>query len=167
VWCRLRGEPQFLQPLLYRVATGSHSGGEIAAPLRSVLSRQKNTQALRGQVEDVNPESKRVLLADGASFEYDSLIVAADSESTYSGHESWGEWAPNLKSLEAAAIIQDKVLYALEAAERTSDPAERRAWLTFVIADAGATGVELAGAIGELAREMLKNDFRPIRQGEV
>ena len=107
-----------------------------------------------------------MLLADGASFEYDSLIVAAGSESTYYGHESWGEWAPNLKSLEAAAIIRDKVLYAFEAAERTSDPAERGAWLTFVIADADATGVELAGAIGELAREMLQNDFRPIRQGE-
>ena len=130
-----------------------------------MLSRQKNTQVLLGQFNDVDPESKCVLLADGASFEYDSLIVAAGSESTYYGHESWGEWAPNLKSLEAAAIIRDKVLYAFEAAERTSDPAERGAWLTFVIADADATGVELAGAIGELAREMLQNDFRPIRQG--
>jgi NADH dehydrogenase len=154
------------QPLLYQVATGSLSGGEIAAPLRSVLNRQNNTQVLLGQVNDVDPESKCVLLADGASFEYDSLIVAAGSESTYYGHESWGEWAPNLKSLEEAAIIRDKVLYAFEAAERDSDPAERRAWLTFVIAGAGATGVELAGAIGELAREMLKNDFRSIRQGE-
>ena len=154
------------QPLLYQVATGSLSGGEIAAPLRSVLSRQKNTQVLLGQVNDVDPESKRVLLADGASFEYDSLIVATGSESTYYGHESWGECAPNLKSLEEAAIIRDKILYAFEAAERTSDPAERRAWLTFVIAGAGATGVELAGAIGELAREMLKSDFRSIRQGE-
>src|SRR5271170_2932978 len=87
------------QPLLYQVATGSLSGGEIAAPLRSVLSRQKNTQVLLGQVDDVDPESKRVLLSDGESIGYDSLIIAAGSESTYYGHQAWGEWAPNMKSL--------------------------------------------------------------------
>src|SRR3989442_8565363 len=88
------------QPLLYQVATGSLSPGEIAAPLRNVLSRQKNTRVLLGEVVDIDPPSKRVLLADGASFEYNSLIVAAGSQSSYYGHDAWQEWAPGLKSVE-------------------------------------------------------------------
>src|SRR6266404_2622571 len=154
------------QPLLYQVATGSLSPGEIAAPLRSVLSRQKNTRVLLGDVQDIDPTSKRVLLADGASFEYDSLIVAAGSQSSYYGHETWREWAPSLKSVEEATGIRHKILYAFEVAERISDPAQRRAWLTFVIVGAGATGVELAGAIAEIARQTLRNDFRSIHPEE-
>ena len=154
------------QPLLYQVATGSLSPGEIAAPLRSVLSRQKNTRVLLGDVQDIDPASKRVLLADGASFEYDSLIVAAGSQSFYYGHETWREWAPSLKSVEEATAIRHKILYAFEVAERISDPAQRRAWLTFVIVGAGATGVELAGAIAEIARQTLKHDFRSIHPEE-
>jgi NADH:ubiquinone reductase (H+-translocating) len=154
------------QPLLYQVATGSLSPGEIAAPLRSVLSRQKNTRVLLGDVQDIDPASKRVLLADGASFEYDSLIVAAGSQSFYYGHEPWREWAPSLKSVEEATGIRHKILYAFEVAERISDPAQRRAWLTFVIVGAGATGVELAGAIAEIARQTLKHDFRSIHPEE-
>jgi len=150
------------QPLLYQVATGSLSPGEIAAPLRGVLNRQKNTRVLLGDVEDIDPISKRVLLADGASFKYDSLIVATGSQSSYYGHDDWQRWAPGLKSLEEATNIRHKILYAFEVAERISDPAQRRAWLTFVIVGAGPTGVELAGAIGEIARETLKNDFRSI-----
>jgi NADH dehydrogenase len=154
------------QPLLYQVATGSLSPGEIAAPLRSVLSRQKNTRVLLGDVQDIDPASKRVLLADGASFEYDSLIVAAGSQSFYYGHETWREWAPSLKSVEEATNIRHKILYAFEVAERLSDPAQRRAWLTFVIVGAGATGVELAGALAEIARQTLKHDFRSIHPEE-
>jgi NADH:ubiquinone reductase (H+-translocating) len=150
------------QPLLYQVATGSLSPGEIAAPLRSVLSRQKNTRVLMGDVQDIDPVAKRVLLADGASFEYDSLIVAAGSQSSYYGHDTWQQWAPGLKSLEEATTIRHKILYAFEVAERIPDPTQRRAWLTFVIVGAGPTGVELAGAIGEIARQTLKNDFRSI-----
>jgi len=150
------------QPLLYQVATGSLSAGEIAAPLRGVLSRQKNTTVLLGDVLDIDPVSKHVLLADGASFEYDSLIVAAGSQTSYYGNDVWQQWAPGLKSVEEAINIRHKILYAFEVAERLSDPAERRAWLTFVIVGAGPTGVELAGAIGEIARETLKNDFRSI-----
>src|SRR6266849_3542342 len=152
-----------IQPLLYQVATGSLSPGEIAAPLRGVLGRQKNTRVLLGDVRDIDPVSKRVLLADGASFEYDSLIVAAGSTSFYYGNDQWQQWAPGLKSLDEATIIRHKILYAFEVAERIPDPAQRRAWLTFVIVGAGPTGVELAGAIGEIARETLKNDFRSIR----
>src|SRR5438128_2978585 len=151
------------QPLLYQVATGSLSPGEIAAPLRSVFSRQKNTRVLLGEVVDLDPVTKRVMLADGASIEYDSLIVAAGSQTFYYGHDAWREWAPGMKSIEEATNIRHKILYAFEVAERLSDPVQRRAWLTFVIVGAGATGVELAGAIGEIARQTLKNDFRSIR----
>ena len=154
------------QPLLYQVATGSLSPGEIAAPLRSVFSRQKNTRVLLGEVVDLDAVSKCVVLADGASIEYDSLIVAAGSQTFYYGHDAWREWAPGMKSIEEATNIRHKILYAFEVAERLSDPVQRRAWLTFVIVGAGATGVELAGAIGEIARQTLKNDFRSIRPEE-
>jgi len=154
------------QPLLYQVATGSLSPGEIAAPFRSVLRRQKNTRVLLGTLEDIDPESKHVFLADGASLPYDSLIVATGSQSFYFGHDEWREWAPGLKSIEDATDIRHKILYAFEVAERISDPVQRRAWLTFVIVGAGPTGVELAGAIGEIARQTLKNDFRSIHPEE-
>src|SRR5881296_1631484 len=154
------------QPLLYQVATGSLSPGEIAAPLRSVFSRQKNTRVLLGEVVDLDPVTKRVMLADGVSIEYDSLIVGAGSQTFYYGHDAWRERAPGMKSVEEATNIRHKILYAFEVAERISDPAQRRAWLTFVIVGAGATGVELAGAIGEIARQTLKNDFRSINPKE-
>src|SRR2546427_3937845 len=154
------------QPLLYQVATGSLSPGEIAAPLRSVLSRQKNTRVLLGEVVDLDPLAKRVMLADGASFAYDALIVAAGSQTFYYGHDAWRAWAPGMKSVEEATNIRHKILYAFEVAERVTDPVQRRAWLRFVIVGAGATGVELAGAIGELARQTLKHDFRSIRPEE-
>src|SRR5690242_17146895 len=154
------------QPLLYQVATGSLSPGEIAAPMRGVLSRQKNTRVWLGTVEDINPDLKRVLLADGAIVPYDSLIVAAGSETSYYGHDEWQEWAPGLKSIEEATAIRHKILYAFEVAERLSDPVQRRSWLTFVIVGAGPTGVELSGAIAEIARQTLKNDFRSIHPEE-
>jgi NADH:ubiquinone reductase (H+-translocating) len=150
------------QPLLYQVATGSLSPGEIAAPLRGVLSRQKNTRVLLGDVLDIDPVSKQVVLADGATFDYDSLIVAAGSQTSYYGHDVWSQWAPGLKSIEEATTLRHKILYAFEVAERLPDPVQRRSWLTFVIVGAGPTGVELAGAIGEIARQTLKNDFRSI-----
>jgi len=154
------------QPLLYQVATGSLSAGEIAAPLRAVLSGQKNTRVLLGTVTDVDPGSKHVTLQDGAVIEYDSLIVAAGSQTSFFGHDEWQEWAPGLKTIEEAAAIRHKILYAFELAERISDPAKRRAWLTFVIVGAGPTGVELAGAIAEIARQTLRNDFRAIHPEE-
>jgi NADH dehydrogenase len=154
------------QPLLYQVATGSLSPAQISAPLRSVLSRQKNTRVLLGSVEDVDPDSKQVFLADGAVLPYDSLIVATGSQTSYFGRNEWQEWAPSLKSVEEATTIRHKILYAFEVAERILDPVERRAWLSFVIVGAGPTGVELAGAIAEIARQTLKNDFRSIRPEE-
>src|ERR1700719_356659 len=161
-----RNNYHLFQPLLYQVATGSLSAGEIASPLRSVLSRQKNTRVLLGTVVDVDPESKHVTLQDGAVLEYDSLIVAAGSQTSYVGHNEWQEWAPGLKSVEEATAIRHKILYAFEVAERISDPEQRRAWLRFVIVGAGPTGVELAGAIAEIARQTLRNDFRSIHPEE-
>src|ERR1700749_3479697 len=130
------------QPLLYQVATGSLSAGEVASPLRSVLSRQKNTRVWLGAVVEIDPDSKRVILADGASVPYDSLIVAAGSQTSYFGHNEWQEWAPGLKSIEEATAIRHKILYAFEVAERMPDPGERSSWLTFVIVGGGPTGVE-------------------------
>jgi NADH:ubiquinone reductase (H+-translocating) len=154
------------QPLLYQVATGSLSAGEIAAPLRGVLGRQKNARVWLGNVVDIDPDLKRVSLADGAIVPYDSLIVAAGSQTSYFGHNDWEQWAPGLKSIEEATTIRHKILYAFEVAERISDPAQRRAWLTFVMVGAGPTGVELSGAIAEIARQTLKNDFRSIHPEE-
>jgi NADH:ubiquinone reductase (H+-translocating) len=154
------------QPLLYQVATGSLSPGDIAAPLRNVLSRQKNTRVLLGTVSDFDPLARRVLLEDGAAIEYDSLIVAAGSQSSYFGRDDWREFAPSLKTVEEATAIRHKILYAFEAAERTDDSELRKAWLTFVIVGAGPTGVELGGAMGEIARHTLKSEFRRIRPEE-
>jgi len=150
------------QPLLYQVATGSLSPGEIAAPLRGVLSKQKNVQVLMGEAVDVDPQAKRVFLRDGATFEYDSLIVATGTQTSYYGNDSWREWAPSLKSVEEATAIRHKILYAFERAERAATPEEARAWLTFIIVGAGATGLELAGALAEIANETLRHDFRKI-----
>jgi NADH:quinone reductase (non-electrogenic) len=154
------------QPLMYQVATGSLSPGEIAAPLRGVLSKQKNTQVLLGEAADIDPDAKRVILRDGATFPYDSLIVATGSKTSYYGNDEWSEWAPSLKSVEEATAIRHKILYAFECAERATTEDEARAWLTFVIVGAGATGMELAGALAEIANETLKNDFRRINPQE-
>jgi NADH dehydrogenase len=154
------------QPLMYQIATGSLSPGDIAAPLRSVLSKQKNTQVLLGEAADVDPDAKRVILRDGAWFEYDTLIVATGSQTSYYGNDSWREWAPSLKSVEEATAIRHKILYAFERAERAVTEVEARAWLTFVIVGAGATGMELSGALAEIATETLRHDFRKINPTE-
>src|SRR6202162_4517626 len=150
------------QPLMYQIATGSLSPGEIAAPLRGVLSRQKNTQVLLGEVSDIDPAATKIQLIAGAIFDYDYLIVPTGSQPSDYGNDSWREWAPSLKSVEEATAIRHKILYAFERAERAATPGEARAWLTFVIVGAGATGLELSGALAEIARETLRHDFRKI-----
>jgi NADH dehydrogenase len=139
------------------------SPGEIAAPIRGVLNNQKNTRVLLGEAVDINPAAKQVVLKDGAAIPYDSLIVATGSQGSYFGHDEWRTWAPYPKTIEDATTIRHKILLAFEAAERTTDPVERRIWLTFVIVGGGPTGVELAGALAEIANETLKHDFRSIR----
>ena len=145
------------QPLLYQVATGSLSPGEIAAPLRSVLSRQENARVLLGDVVDIDPAAKAVRLADGERLDY-APCVAIGSQSSYDGHDEWRNWG-GIKSVRRSARSRSS---SVEVSERMSDPAQRRAWLTFVIVGAGATGVEVAGAIAEIARNTLRHDFRSI-----
>jgi NADH:ubiquinone reductase (H+-translocating) len=148
------------QPLLYQVATGSLSPGEIASPLRTVFRRQKNTRVLLGDAIDLDADHRKVIL-DSGDIEYDTLIVATGSGDFYFGHDEWRQFAPGLKTIESATEIRHKILYAFEAAEKESDPERRREWLTFVLVGGGATGLELAGALGEIARE-LRREFRSI-----
>ncbi len=154
------------QPLLYQVATGALSPGEIAAPLRAVLRGQRNARVLLGGVADLNADEGRLELDDGTHLPYDSLIVAAGAQNFYYGHNEWEPVAPGLKSIEDGTRIRHKIFYAFEAAERETDPAARRAWLTFVIAGGGPTGVELAGALGEIANDVLRSEFHSIRPSE-
>jgi NADH dehydrogenase len=154
------------QPLLYQVATGALSPGEIAAPLRSVLRKQKNTRVLLGEGVDLDAERKSVVLDEGQTLEYDSLIVATGSTDSYFGHDDWRRNAPSLKTIEEATEIRHKILYAFEAAEREPDPDRQREWLTFAIVGGGPTGVELAGALAEIAHDTLRHDFRSIRPEE-
>ena len=153
------------QPLLYQVATGSLSPGEIAAPLRAVLRDQKNASVLLGDAVDLDAGERRLILADG-TVAYDTLIVATGARNFYFGHDEWQSGAPGLKSIEDATRMRHKILYAFEAAEREIDPDRRRAWLTFVIVGAGPTGVELAGALAEIATDTLRNNFRSIHPEE-
>ncbi len=150
------------QPLLYQVATGALSPGEIASPLRYVLNGQKNTRVLLGEVVGLDPGSREVLLEDGSRVPYDTVIFATGSTHSYFGHPEWEGLAPGLKTVEDATEIRARLLLAFERAEKDTDPAARRAQLTFVIVGAGPTGVELAGAIGEIARDTLRKDFRSI-----
>jgi NADH dehydrogenase len=154
------------QPLLYQVATGSLSPGEIAAPIRSVLSKQDNTNVLLGEAVDIDPSARTLALKDGSQVPYDFLIVATGSQATFFGHDQWRPFAPPLKSVEDATEIRHKILVAFEEAERATSREERHAWLTFVIVGAGATGVELAGALGEIAHHTLKHDFRSIKPSD-
>jgi NADH dehydrogenase len=153
------------QPLLYQVATGILGPGEITAPLRHILRKQKNAAVLLGEVVDFDPVARRVILADGA-IDYDTLIVAAGMKNHYYGNDAWEKVAPGLKSIEDSAWIRQKIFFAFEVAEREPDPEKRRAWLTFVIVGSGPTGVELTGMVAEIARESLKEDFRSINPEE-
>lgn len=148
------------QPLLYQVATGGLSPANIAAPLRAILKRQKNTRVLLAEVVDIQPQQGMVRCADGTRIAYDHLIVATGANHNYFGQEHWREHAPGLKTLEDATEIRRKVLLAFETAERESDPERRKAWLRFVVVGGGPTGVELAGALAEIAHQTLKDNFR-------
>ena len=149
-------------PLLYQVATGAVSPGDIAQPLRSILRRQRNTTVLLGEAVGLDVERREVVLADGGPLSYDTLIVAAGARFSYFGHDEWSGDAPGLKSLDDALEIRRRILIAFEAAEREHDPARRAEWMSFVLVGGGPTGVELAGALGEIARDTLRRDFRSI-----
>ncbi|HXH36993.1 MAG TPA: NAD(P)/FAD-dependent oxidoreductase [Thermoanaerobaculia bacterium] len=149
------------QPLLYQVATAVLNPSDIAAPIRAVLRKQKNVSVIMGDVTSIDPDQRIVTLADGA-LAYDILIVATGATHSYFSNPEWEENAPGLKTIEDALEIRRRVLRAFEAAERESDPQGQRAWLNFVIVGAGPTGVELAGALSEIARQTMIRDFRRI-----
>jgi NADH dehydrogenase len=153
------------QPLLYQVATGGLSPGEIASPIRHVLSRQRNARVLLAEVCDIDVENRRLRLDQGEAL-YDTLVLATGSHYNYFGHDEWVPLAPGLKSIEDATEIRSRVLKAFESAEREQDTEARRAWMTFVIVGAGPTGVELAGALGEIANDTLRHDFRSINPAD-
>ena len=149
-------------PLLYQVATAQLSPADIAQPIRGILRRQKNLSVLLAEVTAIEASEKRVRLADGSIAEYDYLIVAAGATHSYFGNDHWAPLAPGLKTIEDALTIRRRILLAFEDAERETDPVVRQAMLTFVVVGGGPTGVELAGAIGELANHTLTRDFDDI-----
>ena len=155
------------QPLLYQVATASLSPGDVASPIRWILRHQQNAKVLLADVRGIDVAAKRVLL-DGSvndghtAVDYDYLIIATGAAHAYFGHPEWADRAPGLKTLDDALDIRRQVLLAFEAAERETDPQAQRRLLTFVIVGGGPTGVELAGALAEIARQSLKQDFRNI-----
>ena len=150
------------QPLLYQVSTATLAASEIAWPVRHLLRRRKEVTTLLGVVTGVDPSTRQVSLADGHTVDYDTLVLATGARHAYFGHDEWEPFAPGLKTLEDATAIRRRILLSFERAEREPDPALRAALLTFVIVGGGATGVELAGAIAELAHENLPEDFRNI-----
>jgi NADH dehydrogenase len=160
------------QPLLYQVATGALSPGEIASPLRYVLNRQKNTRVLLAEVTDVDVDKRELILSDHSRVPYDTVVFATGSTHSYFGHPEWAVFAPALKTVEDATEIRTRVLLAFERAEsaaakeKDSDSQVQRANLTFVIVGGGPTGVELAGAIAEISRDTLKKDFRSINPAD-
>ncbi|MEH1902421.1 MAG: NAD(P)/FAD-dependent oxidoreductase [Nostoc sp.] len=153
------------QPLLYQVATGTLSPSDISAPLRSVFKKSKNTKVLLGEVNEIDPKAQQVILGDEV-VPYDTLIVATGANHSYFGNENWEKVAPGLKSVEDAIEMRRRIFGAFEAAEKETNPEKRSAFLTFVIVGGGPTGVELAGAIAELAHKTLKEDFRSINTSE-
>jgi len=147
------------QPLLYQVATGGLSPGDIAAPLRAIFRKNKNVRIYMAEVQSIDTKNKRVL-CDKITVLYNSLIVAAGSVNHYFGHDEWRPYAPGLKSIEEALDIRKRILSAFESAELTDDEALRRKHLTFVIVGGGPTGVELAGTVGEITHYTIRKDFR-------
>jgi NADH dehydrogenase len=156
------------QPLVYQVATGALSPGEIASPLRGIFSRDDNVRVVLAEVTGFDLDARRVVLealpnrAGPETLPYDTLVVAAGSQYSYFDREDWRPLAPDVKSLESALEVRRRILTAFEAAECEVDPERRAAWLTFLVVGAGPTGVELAGQIGEIARDTLRHDFRKI-----
>ena len=149
------------QPLLYQVATAALSPAEIAAPIRHILNRAQNINVMLGQVSGIDTAAHEVL-AEGRRVPYDSLVIATGAQHAYFGHDEWGAHAPGLKTVDDATYIRRRVLLAFEKAESEPDPAERARLLNFIIVGGGPTGVEMAGAIAELSKRALAEDFRAI-----
>jgi NADH:ubiquinone reductase (H+-translocating) len=157
-----RTNHHLFQPLLYQVATAGLSAPAIAAPIRHLFRRQDNLTTLLGEVDCIDPQSRRVHLTDGGTLPYDHLIVSAGATHSYFGRDEWARFAPGLKTLNDAFEIRRRVLLAFEEAERESDPQRRAGWLTFVVIGGGPTGVEMAGTLAEIAHDTLPGEFRRI-----
>ncbi|MBV8031679.1 MAG: NAD(P)/FAD-dependent oxidoreductase [Betaproteobacteria bacterium] len=155
-----RANHHLFTPLLYQVATAGLSAPAIAGPIRHILARQKNTTVLLADATSIDPVARKVVLDDADVLHYDFLVVATGSTHSYFGNDAWAAHAPGLKTLEDAFDIRARILLAFERAEREEDPARRAAWLTFVVVGGGATGVELAGTLAEIARHTLPGEFR-------
>ncbi|GAB4300187.1 MAG: NAD(P)/FAD-dependent oxidoreductase [Ignavibacteriaceae bacterium] len=153
------------QPLLYQVATAALSPGDIATPIRAIFSNYKNIKVVMDEAQSVDIKNKTVVLKD-SMLEYDYLIIATGSKHSYFGNNRWEKFAPGLKTLNDALRIREKILFSLEKAEKIGDPAEAGKYLTFVIVGGGPTGVELAGAIAEIARETIMKDYRSFTPGD-
>jgi NADH dehydrogenase len=154
-----RRNHHLFQPLLYQVATAMLNPSDIAVALRRIVRRQKNCMVVLGEAERIDLAQKQVVLRDGV-VPYDFLIVATGATHSYFGHDEWESVAPGLKTIEDALEIRRRVLLAYESAERTDDSVARERLLTFVVVGGGATGVEMAGALAEIARHVLTSDFR-------
>src|SRR5262249_17171175 len=150
------------QPLLYQVATAALSPADIAAPIRAVLSKCKNIEVILAEVQSVDVEPNKVKMSNVADLNYDLLLLATGARHSYFGHDEWEKLAPGLKSLEDAIEVRRRILMAFEYAEKIADDAARKTAMTFVIIGGGPTGVEMAGAIAEIARRTLAKDFRNI-----
>lgn len=161
-----RRNHHLFQPLLYQVATADLSPSNIAVPIRSLFRRRPNVRVVLAEAQSVEAKERRVHLSDGTSLDYDFLVLAAGAKTSYFGHDDWAAAAPGLKSLEDAIEIRKRVLSVFERAEQCSDPQEQEALLTFVVIGGGPTGVEMAGAIAEMARNTLKREFRRIVPSE-
>jgi NADH dehydrogenase len=157
-----RRNHHLFQPLLYQVATGGLNPADIAAPTRSVLRRQRNADVLLAEVLGVDLDARRIRLDGGGVLPYDHLVIATGATHAYFGHPEWAQFAPGLKTVEDALEIRRRILVAFERAERETDATRQRAWLTFVVVGGGPTGVELAGAVAEIARHTLASEFRHI-----
>ncbi|MER9474339.1 NAD(P)/FAD-dependent oxidoreductase [Mesorhizobium sp. M0520] len=157
-----RRNHHLFQPLLYQVATTALATSEVAWPIRHLLRRRKDVTTLLATVTGIDRTGKRVLLQDGGTVAYDTLVLATGARHAYFGHDEWEPFAPGLKTLEDATTIRRRILLAFEQAERETDPAQRQALLTLAIVGGGPTGVELAGTIAELAHDTLRGEFRNI-----
>jgi NADH dehydrogenase len=157
-----RSNHHLFQPLLYQVATAGLSAPAIAAPIRHIFAHQKNVTTMLGTVSSIDKDRKLVRMEDGEEISYDYLILATGATHSYFGRDEWARYAPGLKTLEDAFEIRRRILMAFEHAEREFDDAQRMAWLTFAVVGGGATGVEMAGTLAEIARHTLDGEFRRI-----
>ncbi|HUH47603.1 MAG TPA: NAD(P)/FAD-dependent oxidoreductase [Arenibacter sp.] len=155
------------QPLLYQVATAALSPGDIAAPIREILGKNSKINVLMGEVQEIRPKENSLVLKDGRSINFDELVLATGAQYNYFGHDEWAEYAPGLKSIGDALIVREKILLSMEEAEQVQDIELRKPLLTYVVIGGGPTGVEMAGAIGEIARSSFLNGYRNIRAEDI